>query len=107
MGEYETDALNTCIEESSNLNKIKRSSLDCICGYVAHKEKNMIMDLNDIGSKNKSELLRNATREKLDFPKEELFDFSLHLYIYYKCPSSKACTNCLTKRLQVMSDYAN
>lgn len=107
MGEHETDALNTYIEESSKLNKIKRSSLNCICGYVAHKEKNIIMDLKDIGSKNKSELLRNATREKFEFPKEELFDLSLYLYIYYKCPSRKACTNRLTKRLQVMSDYAN
>ena len=107
MGEHETDALNTYIEESSKLNKIKRSSLNCICGYVAHKEKNIIMDLKDIGSKNKSELLRNATREKFEFPKEQLFDLSLYLYIYYKCPSSKACTNRLTKRLQVMSDYAN
>ena len=74
LGEHEINALNTCIEESSKVNVIERNSLYCICHYVAHKEKNMIMDPNEIGSENESEFLRNVTRGKL-------FDFSLYCIV--------------------------
>ena len=46
-----------------------------ICRYIAQKEKNMIRDPNEIGSTNESELSRNVTRRKLNFPKEELCGF--------------------------------
>ena len=35
----------------------------------------MIRDPNEIGSTNESELSRNVTRRKLNFPKEELCGF--------------------------------
>ena len=79
LGEHENDALNECIEESSKLNEIERSSLYYICGYVAHKQKNMNKDPNQIGSKNELESQRHVTREKKELTKEELFYLSFHL----------------------------
>ena len=105
LSENEIELLNSCFENSVSLLESERSSLYYICGYVAHKEKSMIMDTKEIENNSNSEFTKMVSRGKLDFPKEELFDLSLYLYSYYKSTENKTCTTRLLKAFERIHDF--
>ena len=48
-----------------------------------------------------------ASRGKLAFLKEELFDLSFYLYVYYKSVENKRCTTRLLKAFEMIHDFTN
>ena len=70
--------------------EIERSSLFYTCGYIAHKDKSMIIIQGDINSHPESEFTKLVSRGKLDFPTEELFNLLLYLYSHFKSVEDKS-----------------
>ena len=108
LTESEVELLNICFENSVVITETERSSLYHICGYIAHKGNGLSIDRKDVQSNTASEFTKMVSRGKLAFPKEELFDLSFYLYVYYKSVENKRCTTRrLLKTYEMIHDFTN
>ena len=79
--------IDACFDEVSNLTINEKSTLYCISGYVARKEK--LSTSHTSPNLPESEFTDLVSRGKLVHPPAELYDLSQYLLSFFKIMSAK------------------
>jgi hypothetical protein len=104
--EYELELIESCFEGASALNVTEKSTLYYICGYIAHKEKIVCTDANDLVSlPEESEFTIKLSRGKLKLPPINLYDLSQYYYTFFKSRTAKCCTKIFLEAFNEIHSY--